>query len=147
MNFARWQTRKIIPDRAGFSLVEIMMVIMLMGVIAGISAPPMFRYLASSRLQTNSDRMIADLQYARTLAISNGTTLRFSATSAGYTVTVPSTNTTIRTREFSKGMALSQTQSIDFFPWGMADATEFKLSTSCESRGISVLPTGMVEAL
>ena len=145
MNSVDRQRRKFFPDRAGFSLVEIMVVILLMGIIAGISTPPLFKYLASTRLQTSSDRMIADLQYTRTRAISNGTVLRFSTTIDGYTVINPSTNEVIRTRVFSEGMTLDVVQSTDFFPWGMANSMDFVLASGGESRQISVLPTGMVE--
>jgi len=89
--------------------------------------------------------MIGDLQYARTLAISNGTILRFSATIDGYTLTNPSTNATLRSRVFSEGMTLDQAQSTNFFPWGMANSVDFVLASGGETREISVLPTGMVE--
>lgn len=145
MNSVRWKIRNNIPDRAGFSLVEIMVVIVLIGLIAGITAPPMFKYLASTKLQTSSDRMVADLQYARTLAISNGTILRFSTTYSGYILSNPVTNVTLRSRVFSEGMTLDLAQSTDFYPWGMANSKTFKLSSGGESRQINVLPTGMVE--
>jgi len=137
--------RKKIPDQAGFTLVEIMMVILLMGLLAGISGPPMFRYLQASQLQTNTDRMVADLQYGRTLAISNGATLRFTATSAGYALTNPITGVTLRGRTFDNGMVLDRDQRIDFFPWGMANTATFKLAYGGQVRQIDVLPTGMVE--
>jgi type II secretion system protein H len=145
MNSVLRGNRKNIPHQAGFTLVEIMMVIMLIGLLAGISAPPLFRYLQSSQLQTSTDRMVADLQYARTLAISNGTVLRFTATTTGYNLINPNTGVTLRGRTFDGSMKLEQDQTIDFFPWGMANAMTFQLSSCGEMRQINVLPTGMVE--
>ena len=49
-----------------------MVVISLIGLMAAISAPPLFRYIQSNRLQTSTDRLVADLQYARSVAISSG---------------------------------------------------------------------------
>ncbi len=126
-------------------MVEIMMVVLLIGILVGITAPPMFRYLASSRLQTASDRMIGDLQYARSMAISNGSILRFSAAVDGYVLADPNTGTVLRNRQFDEGMTLATAQTADFFPWGMADATIFNLSSAGQTRQINVLPTGMVE--
>ncbi len=137
--------RKILPDRAGFSLVEIMIVITLFGILVTVSAPPMFQFIQSHRLQTSSDRMIADLQYTRTLAISNGAILRFAATEGGYQVTNPVTGDVIRRRDFDDGLALAAAVTTDFFPWGMANAATFDLQSGSQTRQIQVLPTGLVE--
>jgi len=49
MMMTRLQTRKNLPGRDGFTLVEMMMVILLIGILATVATPPMFRYLQSSR--------------------------------------------------------------------------------------------------
>ncbi len=80
MKTIHWQNWKIIPIRGGFTLVEIMMVIMLVGILAGMTAPPMFKYLEANRMRTRTDGMVADLQYARAIAISTGQSHRFANT-------------------------------------------------------------------
>ncbi len=132
-------------SRRGFSLIEMMVVITIVGIIAGISAPPIFRYVASNRLEANADRMGADLQYARTLSISTSTILRLTSTQAGYTLTDPLTGTIIRENNFRNGMQLAADQTADFFPWGMADAAVFNLSNSTGTMTVNLLPTGIVE--
>ncbi len=139
------KNRMKLPGRTGFTLVEMMMVVLLIGLLASISAPPIFRYLADSRLQTNADRMAADLQYARSMSITNGNILRFSANNSGYTLTNPLDGKIYRSQVFSNGMGLESIQSTDFFPWGMADTKVFTLKSGTEFRKITVLPTGMVE--
>jgi prepilin-type N-terminal cleavage/methylation domain-containing protein len=132
-------------NRQGFSLIELMVIIAIVGVIAGISAPPIFRYVSSNRLQTNADRMAADLQFARTLSISTSTILRFSCTPTGYQLTDPISGDIIREKNFSHGLGLDLTQSSDFYPWGMADATVFNISNSSGARAVNLLVTGIVE--
>lgn len=131
--------------RQGFTLVEMMLVISLVGVMAAMAAPPFFRYLASNRLATEADRMVADLQYARSLSVANSQILRFSVTEAGYELTNPVTDVVLRDMNFGHGLGLDRAQSVDFFPWGMADATVFRLSNPAGTRQISVMPTGLVE--
>ncbi len=132
-------------SRRGFTLIEMMVVITVVGIIAGISAPPIFRYINSNRLETNADRLGADLQYARTLSISTSTILRFSSNQAGYQLTDPITGTIIRDKVFENGMQLAADQTADFFPWGMADPTVFNISNSTGAMTVNLLPTGIVE--
>jgi prepilin-type N-terminal cleavage/methylation domain-containing protein len=142
-------TRKKLPEpdhgRQGFSLVEIMFVIMVAGIIAAIAAPPIFQYVNSNRLQTNADQLAADLQYARSLSIANSTILRFSATPAGYQLTNPVTGDVIREKAYDHGLGLAAEQTADFFPWGMADATVFNISNSSGALAVNLMPTGIVE--
>jgi type IV fimbrial biogenesis protein FimT len=134
------------PSRAGFSLVEMMVVVLLLGIVATIATPPMVRYLQSSRLQTQADQLASDLQYARSLSIANGVILQFSSTEAGYVLRDPANGRVFKTQNFEGGPQLDVAQNTFFFPWGMADATTFTLNGHGDSRQIDVLPTGLVEA-
>ncbi len=137
--------RKNLPFRAGFTLVEMMIIVMVIGVMAGLAAPPMFRFIQSNNLKTTTDRMTADMQYARSLAISDGRVLRFSAAVAGYQIKDPVSGQVLRSTNFKGGLVLDTAQDADFFPWGMADAKVFKLANSAGNKQINLLPTGLVE--
>lgn len=131
--------------RRGFTLTELMVVISLVGIIAAVSAPPIYNYIQSNRLQTGRDRMVADMQYARSLAISSGRLLRFDATEAGYELRDPLSGNVLRSREFDHGLALDAAVTVDFFPWGMADNAVLSISNAAGAVRINVLPTGIVE--
>ena len=133
------------PQRRGFSMVEMMVVIGIVGIIATISAPPFFRYVQSNRLQTNTDRLAADLQYARSLSIASSQILRFTATPLGYQLSNPNTGVVIRTTDFGHDLELGANQTSDFYPWGMADATIFNITNGSGTNQINLLPTGLVE--
>jgi Tfp pilus assembly protein FimT len=122
-----------------------MVIIVVIGILAGISAPPIFRYVQSNRLRTNADRMAADLQYARSLSIANSQILRFAATPAGYQLINPNSGVIIRENNFAHGFTMPANQTADFYPWGMADATVFNVSNSSGAVQINLLPTGIVE--
>ena len=131
--------------RQGFTLIELMVIIAIVGVIATISAPPIYRYVNSNKLQTSADRLAADLQYARTLSISQGTILRFSSTPVGYQLTNPVTGDLIREKNFENGLGLANNQTADFYPWGMADPAVFNISNSTGDMVVNLMPTGIVE--
>ena len=133
------------PQRRGFTLTEMMVVISLIGLMAVVSAPPLFRYIQSNRLQIGTDRMVADMQYARSRAISSGRILRLTATAAGYTLTDPVSGDVLRSKNFEHGLALDAGATIDFFPWGMASAAVLNMNNAAGATRIDVLPTGIVE--
>jgi hypothetical protein len=113
--------------------------------MAAMAAPPFFRYVASNKLATQADRMVADLQYARSLSVSNSQILRFSVTAGGYQLVNPVSGVVLRESDFCEGLGLDRAQSADFFPWGMADPTVFTLTNHSGTKRISVMPTGLVE--
>ncbi len=133
--------------RTGFSLVEMMMVLLLIGLVAGIAAPPMMRHLRSTQLQTQTDQLAADLQLARSMSIANSSVIRFASTTAGYQLINPADGSIIKEREFDDGLALDGDSDVFFFPWGMADQHTYNLQTGAMARQVNVLPTGMVEVV
>ena len=137
--------RVITPSRRGFTLVEMMIVIMLIGILATISAPPMFRYIQSNRLQTSTDRLVADLQYARAMAIANGQIMVFTGALDGYTLRNGATGDVLRQERFDHDLALDVNQQIAFYPWGMADTQIYNISNGAGTKAVSILPTGLVE--
>ena len=139
------KNRKKMPNRAGFTLVEVMIVIILVGLLAAMVGPPMYGYLQAHRLQTGSDRFVTDLQYARAQSISRGVILRVSTTANSYSITNPSDGSVLRQQNLDQGIALDMVQQADFFPWGMADNSVFKISNTTGDRQVSLLPTGIVE--
>ena len=143
---ARWNKMpRFSCRRQGFSLIELMVVIAIVGVIAGISAPPIFKYVAANRLQANADRLAADLQYARALSISTSTILRFTSTPGGYQLTDPVSGDVIREKQFGHDTDLGMNQTADFYPWGMADATVFNISNHTGNVVVNLMLTGIVE--
>lgn len=137
--------RKLLRERRGFTLTEMMVVILIVGLIAGIAAPPTYHFVQSNRLQTQADRLAADLQYARQVAVSRHTTMRFTSNAAGYEVADPVTGDVLRARELKHGMDIGGELQANFYPWGMADALVFNVENSSGRMVVSLLPTGMVE--
>ncbi len=129
----------------GFTLVELMVILGLLGLLISISVPSMQGYLRANRLDVTCDQLTSDLALTRSLAVARGRVLRFSATTAGYTITDPGTGALIRQRAFDGDVTLGAVAQADFFPWGAADATILDLGNGCQTRTVNILPTGLVE--
>jgi prepilin-type N-terminal cleavage/methylation domain-containing protein len=75
----------------GFTLPEMLTVIMIIGILAAFAFPAMSKFLATQGVRSASYDLFADLIYARSEAISRGTTVTIQATTStdfkqGYTV-------------------------------------------------------------
>ena len=145
--FKRLGIRKKAPGREGFTLVEAMVIVILVGLLVAMVGPPMFAYLQSHRLQTNTDRMVADLQLARSQAIARGSVLRVATTETGYTITDMSDGSLVMQHVFDDGVKLGMVQQANFFPWGVADNTNFNISNTKGAKQVNLLPTGIVEVV
>ncbi len=132
-------------NRRGFTLVELMVIVLLFGALITISIPSFQGYLTSNRLDTTADQMAADLSLARSMAISNGQIIRLTATATGYQITIPADGTIVRDRDFDGVVDLAAAATADFFPWGVADATVMNMSNCAGAKTINILPTGIVE--
>jgi type II secretory pathway pseudopilin PulG len=132
-------------SRCGFTLIELMVMITLFTALLVVAAPPINNYLTSNRLDTNADRLAADLQLARSLSIANGQILSFQADATSYRIVDLSSGDVLREREFDGGCALDVDVTANFFPWGMAEARVINMANGSGTRTINLLPTGIVE--
>lgn len=62
------------PDRseAGFSLMELLVVLVLVGVLASMGGPAMGEYISRQKTRRALDQVAADLSYARVAAVRSG---------------------------------------------------------------------------
>ncbi len=129
----------------GFTLVELMVLIGIVGLLAAIGVPTFNGYLRANQITSVGDRLAADVALARSTAVAQGRIVRLEAEAGGYTITVPTTGRTLRDRTFDGSVQLQNPQTIDFFPWGSADTVTLILDDGSDQRQVQVLPTGMAE--
>lgn len=56
----------------GFSLIELLVVLLLIGVMAGVAGPAVGRFLDSMEFKRQSGKIMAAVRYARLMAITEG---------------------------------------------------------------------------
>ncbi len=82
-------TRSARPIRHAFSLVELVIVVLILGIISATAAPKFARSLRLSRLDAACLRVKADLNLARQTAISRSSSQSVQFTNGSATYTLP----------------------------------------------------------
>jgi type IV fimbrial biogenesis protein FimT len=100
----------------GFTIIELMVVVAVLGVIAAFAAPSFSDYFARSRLNGAASEAYGDLQYARSEAVQRFTAARITFSATGYVVDIPATGQTLRTVTWSGGTSGSANMVATFDP-------------------------------
>lgn len=76
------------PARSsGFTLIELMVTIVILGIVLAIAAPDLMRFVNQSRVKGVAENLAQDLVFARTEAVRLGKTVRLNMASTCYGIT------------------------------------------------------------
>ncbi len=116
------------PD-SGFTLVELMVVVVIIAISATLAAPSFAQMIANYRVRSAAESMINGLNYARAEAVRRNTAVRFSLTTggSGWTVSQVSPSATLQSRSDN-------------------DSPGTTVASSNSSTAVTFLPTGLLQA-
>lgn len=143
-----------IHTNRGFSIVELMVAVVILGIIAGIGLPSFLGAIQNSRLNASANDVVDALRYARSEAVQRNAEVGLTAGgnyAAGWSVEVIDTNELLRSYDgFGNGVSCDDcTGVISFNSRGMlvdvSDAGNLEVEhTNGNSRCITLTLSGGV---
>ena len=135
----------------GFTLLELMITIVILGIMVAIAAPRMNTYISRTNADAVLNGLVGDIHYARMLAVRSGRSSRLTinATGTEYTVTTTQPDESTRTAKRvnlawdAPGFTLSPT-TLTFNSRGLltGDAVTLKAQGRGQADSVLVLVTG-----
>ena len=137
-------TFRFIRSSKGFTLIETMVLVAIIGVLVGLTIPSFASYLAKQKVIGARSELMADLQYARSLAIARRTTFRIDFQAGQYQLILPGPDEIIRQNTAPDGVTYTADTNPSFYPWGLSDACNVQVSNFKKTSTVSLLPNGTV---
>jgi len=126
---------------AGFTLVELLITIMILGILASLAVPSFREFIAGQRIKTASFDMMAMLTLTRSEAIKRNAPVTISKSSTHFTVTAAD-GTTLLQQEIPAGVIFTGGSDIAYNSNGRLNSTftpmQISSTSSSQVRCITV---------
>ncbi len=128
----------------GFTLLELMVVVTVIGIVAAMSVPAIMGYTNSSRLAGAMHTLVNDIHLARSLASSQRRTYVLRRSGSGYSLASVSPNATVLSRAMPSGISFTAADSSTFFAWGLTQPATITLQHRGKTRRVWMTASGRV---
>lgn len=138
--------RIVNKNEAGFTLLEVLVVISIIGILAGVGAFGMEDVLAHYRLKTEVSSIISILNKAKQKSISEQKRygVKFDTANDQYMLYSGSDDSIIEVQDSNSGIDIYKADKISFTPDGTADSGSVELKNSNKQYKISVNGLGRI---
>jgi prepilin-type N-terminal cleavage/methylation domain-containing protein len=148
--------RSALRDRSGYSMIELLTVLTIVGLLSSMAGPRVGTYLDKVRTQRALDRLVGDLAFARIHAVQQGrrTAVRFLENGSYSVDTLSAAGTwgavrTVRLRDDFRGVAFAESPApLEFSSRGLLQNQTgerfVKITRNALRDSIYVSPAGRV---
>jgi prepilin-type N-terminal cleavage/methylation domain-containing protein len=118
-------------NRVGFSLIELIVVLSLMGILLAIGVPASNKLLLSYQLNGSARRVQTDLQNIKMRAAAENLGFQFTYGAGSGSYTIRRDGTVFVSKPLPEGIVITQAGTVSFSPRGTAGSNRVRL----QSRG------------
>lgn len=128
----------------GFTLMEILAAIALMGILAAVAMPNWGSLISTYRLNAAGRQLYADLQRARMRAVMENTGFNVNVSSApSSSYEFRRSSTVLETKPLPDGIVIQATSTLSFTTRGTADSGRIQLCNSVKDERTDVVVNGV----
>jgi type II secretory pathway pseudopilin PulG len=128
----------------GFTLVEMAMLLVVMGVVFTILVVGTTHMGRSSRLVGAANTLVGDLRYARMRATTEGRNFTVQFQPGGYSVARVTPLATVLSRSCPTGVTCSATGTATFYAWGLTTPVTITFTTTDGSKVLQLTANGNI---
>ena len=131
-------------DASGFSLAEILVVLVVFGILAAVTVPGVSGYLRSARVEGAAGTLAADLRLARSLASAQRSSYAMTFDGDSYSLVRVSSSEVVLRRKLPRGVAFTAPDTTTFFAWGLTEPATLTITDERRTSTVRLLATGSV---
>lgn len=158
MNSRNILERHVRSRTAGFTLIELMVVVSIIAIGAALAAPSFTQMIANYRVRSGAESMMNGLNYARAEAVRRNTAVSFALVTggSGWNVSQVSPSAVLQSRSNNDSLGLTvgssnASTSVTFLPTGLVQTgtqlTQINVSSSAtgtNTRRINIYGGGLI---
>jgi len=132
-------------NRVGFSLIEFIVVLSLMGILLAIGIPASKKLLLSYQLNGSARRVQTDLQNIKMRAAAENLGFQFAYGAGSGSYTIRRDGSVFVSKPLPEGIVITQAGTVSFSPRGTAGSNRIRLrSTEGGCKQVVVSSTGRI---